>query len=158
MGTGSIIRPGEVQLMSAGTGVTHSEYNHSNQEGVHFLQIWVMPDKIGGEPSYQQRQLRNKEDQLELIASPNSSEESLLIRQDANIYRGVLKEGQRLVHQLSNNRLGWLQLARGELVLRGSDESEVVLQTSDGVAIAKESRLNIRATKTAEFLFFDLPE
>ncbi|MGH7724940.1 MAG: pirin family protein [Candidatus Eiseniibacteriota bacterium] len=152
-GTGSVIRPGEVQRMSAGTGVTHSEANASRTEEVHFLQIWIVPEVRGGKPGYEQKAfpLDERRGRLRLVASRDGSDGSLTIRQDAKLYATVLGGGERVTHELAPGRAAWLQVARGSVTLNGQS-----LAQGDGAAIEDESALRIEATTPAEILLFDL--
>jgi quercetin 2,3-dioxygenase len=154
LGTGSIIKPGEVQRMSAGTGIRHSEYNASNTEKVHFLQIWILPNKENVDPGYEQREYSTQERQnhLRLVASADGREGSLRIHQDANMYASLLQSGQRLRLPLNAGRLGWVQLARGELKVNGQ-----ALKQGDGLGAKNEAELVIEATQDSELLCFDLP-
>jgi redox-sensitive bicupin YhaK (pirin superfamily) len=153
MGTSSIIRPGEVQRMSAGTGVSHSEFNHSRDDVVHFLQIWILPAKNGGAPSYEQRAFRDSErrDQLRLVASRDGRQKSITIHQDVDLYAAVLSPGTEIQHTLRPSRHAWIQVARGNLVVNGN-----ALAAGDGAAISNESPLHIAAKIPAEILLFDL--
>src|SRR5215210_7150135 len=119
IGTGSVIRPGEVQRMSAGTGVRHSEHNHSQSEAVHLLQIWIMPDQQSIAPSYEQKTYTDdeKRGRLRLIASPDGSDNSVTIHQDARVYAALIEPGQEILHQLDANRHAWVQVARGAIEL-----------------------------------------
>jgi len=150
MGTGSLIRPGEVQRMSAGTGVTHSEMNPSDAEGVHFLQIWILPEQRGITPGYEQKKFEDGERRgnLRLVASRDGREGSVTIHQDAAIYNAIL-DGNPVSHTFGPNRYGWLQIVRGNATINGQE-----LQTSDGAAIENESQVTI--TGTGEVLLFDL--
>src|SRR5205085_1916495 len=152
MGTGSVIRPGEVQRMSAGTGVVHSEWNHSKTEPVHFLQIWIMPEKRGIAPGYEQKsfgeQLRNT---LRLVASRDGRDGSVTVHQDAALYAARLDEGKQVSYDLKPGRAAWVQVVRGAVDVNGT-----TLSTSDGAAITDEKTLSIRARGAAEFLLFDL--
>jgi redox-sensitive bicupin YhaK (pirin superfamily) len=150
MGTGSLIRPGEVQRMSAGTGVTHSEMNPSDDEGVHFLQIWILPEQRGIAPGYEQKKFEDDERRgnLRLVASRDGREGSVTIHQDAAIYNVIL-DGHSVSHTFGPNRYGWLQVVRGNATINGQE-----LQTSDGAAIENESAVTI--TGTGEVLLFDL--
>lgn len=150
MGTGSLIKPGEVQRMSAGTGVTHSEMNPSSDEGVHFLQIWILPEKRGIAPGYEQKKFEDEErrGKLRLVASRDGREGSVTIHQDAAIYNAIL-DGKALTHDFKPGRAGWLQVVRGEVTI-GSD----TLQAGDGAAIEKETAVTI--TGNGEVLLFDL--
>jgi len=154
MGHGSVIRPGEIQLMRAGTGVSHSEYNHSNDEPVHFLQIWVLPDQDGLEPGYDQRAFPEGERRgsFRLIASPDGADGSVRIHQDVSLYATLLESGEKLVQRLDPSRYGWLQLVRGHLDLGGG----LSVSAGDGVAISRESVLEVSAADSSEALLFDL--
>jgi len=151
MGTGSIIRPGEIQAMSAGTGVQHSEFNHSNTERLHLLQIWILPEKKGISPSYQQKTIAKVDNQLILIASAHPTDQAITIHQDVNLYSAYLSPKHEIRHDLQKNRHGWLQLITGEIELNGNK-----LLAGDGAAISEESSLVIKGMSQAEFLFFDL--
>jgi hypothetical protein len=153
IGTGSVILPGDVQRMSAGRGVRHSEYNHSESEPVHFLQIWLVPNEQGIEPSYEQKRFADEEKRgrLRLIASPDGRDDSVVIHQDAQVYAALLEPQQHVLHQLGPERHAWLQVARGTVAL--NDE---LLNTSDGAAISNEQSLKIVGHEAAEILLFDL--
>jgi len=153
MGNGSIIRPGDGQRMSAGSGVRHSEANPSKTDPAHLLQIWIMPDKPGHEPSYEQKTFPEKEKsgQLRLIASPDGKDGSVSIHQDARLYVSLLEPGQEVTHQLDKGRYAWLQVAKGAVELNGKS-----LNQGDGAAISNEPKLAIKGTKDAEILLFDL--
>ena len=154
LGTGSVIRPGDVQRMSAGTGVRHSEFNHSRTEPVHLLQIWIVPALRGIEPGYEQKTypVDEKRGRLRLVASPDAADGSVKIHQDARVYATVLDPGQHVVHRLAPGRFAWLQVARGAVELNGTK-----LAQSDGAAVSDESTLTIVASAPAELLLFDLP-
>ena len=152
IGTGSVIRPGEVQRMSAGTGIQHSEFNPSPKSPVHFLQIWILPKCDGLKPGYQQNAFPlDEKGRLHLVASGDGRDGSLTINQDVDLYAGRLTAGDGVDARLRNGRLGWLQVARGAVTLNG-----VALATGDGAAIEKESDLAIRAESDAEILLFDM--
>jgi redox-sensitive bicupin YhaK (pirin superfamily) len=153
MGNGSVIRPGDVQRMSAGTGVSHSEFNPSETETVHLLQIWILPSAHGLPPSYEEKHFSDEErrGRLRLIAASDGREGAVTIHQDARIYAAVLEAGQIVVHTLDENRYAWLQVARGTISL-----NEVELKQGDGVAVSRESELKIAAHDQAEVLLFDL--
>ena len=153
MGNGSIIHPGEVQRMSAGTGVTHSEFNHSKTELVHFLQIWMLPERAGLLPRYEQHVIPPAELQglLHLIAARDGGDGAVKVHQDLQLFAAVLASGQRVTHALHPGRRAWLQVARGRVALNGQP-----LQESDGAAVTQESTLDIVATGSAEVLLFDL--
>jgi hypothetical protein len=155
MGTGSTIRPGEVQRMSAGRGVLHSEYNHSPAQEVHLLQIWLLPEERGIEPSYEQKTFSREEklNQLRLVASRGARDGSVLIHQDASLYGSILEAGKTVSHDFGLGRYGWLQLIDGNLSINGK-----LLKPGDGAAISDESKVEITSTGEleAEFLLFDL--
>lgn len=153
MGTSSIIRPGEVQIMSAGTGVTHSEYNHSKTDSVHFLQIWIMPNQKGLEPRYEQKMYspEEKHGNLRLIVSQDGRDGSVTIHQDANIYATLLDAGQQVDYQIKPNRHAWLQVIKGDISLNGK-----LLVSGDGAAMSDENKIVIEAKNNTEFLLFDL--
>lgn len=153
MGNGSVIRPGEVQRMSAGTGITHSEFNHSGSELVHFLQIWILPEKKGVTPSYEQTFFPDEEKRknLRLIASQDGRNGSVTINQDVNLYAALLEQGEEIAHAVPAGRHAWLQVARGSVAMNGHH-----LEAGDGVAISDENRLLITGWEKAEVLLFDL--
>ncbi len=153
MGNGSVIRPGQVQRMSAGTGVTHSEYNPSKTEPVHLLQIWVLPERKGLQPSYEEREFPAEErrGQWRLIASRDGREESALWNQDADLYVTLLSAGERVAHRLRPGRHAWAQVARGAITLNGQS-----LEAGDGAAISEEEAVEAQADEGAEVLLFDL--
>lgn len=154
MGTGSVLHYGDVQRMSAGSGVTHSEFNHSREEPVHFLQIWLFPERNGIEPSYEEKNFttESKRNQLRLIASPDAADGSLSIQQDARIFASILDGGQRLEHPLGNDRGAYVQVARGSLVVNGQP-----LDQGDAIQISGEGAVVLSDGKDAEILLFDLP-
>ena len=153
LGTGSIIKPGEVQRMSAGTGILHSEFNHSKTDAVHFLQIWLLPEKNGLPASYEQRAFAFAENpgQLLLVAAKDGREGAVTVHQDVDLYAAVLEPNQRVSHTLKPQRHAWVQVARGEVTLNG-----LSLEKGDGAAISEESNVVIEATTDAEILLFDL--
>jgi redox-sensitive bicupin YhaK (pirin superfamily) len=153
MGNGEVLRPGEFQRMSAGTGITHSEFNPSPTEPVHLYQIWLFPAERDVEPSYEQKRFdeAGRENRLQLVASPGADEGSLRINQDARIYLANLDGGQTVRHELAPGRHAWLQVLRGNVTLNGED-----LKTSDGAALSDEPQLTITATGPAEVMLFDL--
>ncbi|GAC1437570.1 MAG: pirin family protein [Terriglobales bacterium] len=153
LGTGSIIRPGDGQRMSAGSGIRHSEMNASQTEAVKLLQIWLLPEREGIEPSYEQKSFptEEKRGKLCLIASPDGKEGSVTIHQDAKLYVSLLASGEQVTHGLSNGRSAWLQVAKGAVELNGN-----ALSRGDGAAISDEQKLTIKGTEDAEVLLFDL--
>ena len=153
MGNGSIIRPGHVQRMSAGSGVTHSEYNHSSTDPVHFLQIWVLPEKNGLEPSYEQRFFSeaNKRGRLALIGSRDGRDGSVTIHQDLDLYATVVADGESVTHALPQGRKCWVQVARGSVRL-----NEQPLHAGDGVAIEGAVTITLTGATDTEVLLFDM--
>ncbi len=153
MGNGSVIRPGDVQRMSAGTGVTHSEFNPSSQNAVHLLQIWLLPEKANLQPSYEQKffTTEQKRNTLCLVASQNGKDGSVTIHQDVLIYASILAAGQSLTYDIAPTRSLWLQMARGSLTA-----NTLNLSAGDGCAITNESRITLQAQTEAEILIFDL--
>ena len=153
MGNSSVIRPGELQRMSAGTGVRHSEFNHSEDEPVHFLQIWITPEREGIEPGYEQREFSEEErrGRLRLVASRGGQDGSVTIHQDAEVYAATLGEGEEVTYEISAGRRAWVQLIKGSLELNGLE-----LRAGDGAAVSDETRLVIRAAGPSELLLFDL--
>ncbi|MDP9192644.1 MAG: pirin family protein [Acidobacteriota bacterium] len=151
MGTGSEIKPGEVQRMSAGTGVTHSEMNPSSDEPVHFLQIWILPAKQGIPPSYEQKKFDDDErrNTLRLVASPDGSKGSVTIHQDVRLYSTLL-DGASVTHDFLPDRYGWVQVTGGEADINGQ-----TLKAGDGAAISDEPSLTLTG-RGAEVLLFDL--
>ncbi|MDG2526904.1 pirin family protein [Stenotrophomonas sp. HITSZ_GD] len=154
MGTGSVLHYGDVQRMSAGSGVTHSEFNGSQREAVHFLQIWVIPERNGITPSYEEKHFspEDKRGRLRLIASPDAAEGALKIHQDARLYASILDGADRVEYALENGRGAYVQVARGTLEVNG-----VALAAGDAVQVSDESLLVFANANDAEFLLFDLP-
>jgi redox-sensitive bicupin YhaK (pirin superfamily) len=154
MGTGSVIRPGDVQKMSAGTGVRHSEFNGSKTEPVHFLQIWIEPQRQGIKPTYEQRTIpaAEKQGKLRLLAAPKSGNGAVTLCQDASLLVAELNTGQSVDYELANGRCAWVQVARGKVNVNGK-----ALEAGDGAAIRKESHLEITGgDEHSEVLLFDL--
>jgi len=153
MGTGEVIRPGDVQRMSAGTGVTHSEFNASKREPVHFLQIWIQPDQRGGAPSYEQKTFGqdDKAGQLRLVASPDGRDGSVTLRADARLFAGVFASGQTTEHALAAGRGAWVHVVRGKVKVNGTE-----LSAGDAVALSEERTVRIEGIDAGEVLVFDL--
>jgi hypothetical protein len=153
MGNGEVLTPGEFQRMSAGTGITHSEFNPSQSEPVHLYQIWMLPECKGIEPSYEQKRFPDEEmrNRLRLVAARESVDGSLLIHQDARIFLSKIDAGQQVGYEPATGRHAWLQVLRGSVSLNSDD-----LQTSDGAAVTEENLLTIQATSDAEIMLFDL--
>ena len=153
LGTGAIIKPGDAQTMSAGTGITHSEFNNSTTEAVHLLQIWILPDTTGIEPSYEQRNfpIDEKLGKLRLIAAKDGREGAVKINQDVDLYTSVLRNGDRIVYNLQPNRHAWLQVANGEIKV-----NDRVLIAGDAISASDSESLNISTDTDAEILLFDL--
>jgi hypothetical protein len=152
-GGSGVIRPGEVQVMTAGTGVSHSEMNASKSERVHFLQIWILPERDGLRPGYGQKAFpdEGRSGRLRLLASRGGDEGSLVIHQDVKLYDARLSPGQEVTHALGEGRHAWLQVVRGSVSLNGTRLGE-----GDGAAVSDESTLRVSADADAEFLLFDL--
>ncbi|WP_397600919.1 pirin family protein [Silvanigrella sp.] len=154
LGTGSVIYPGEVQLMSAGNGIRHSEYNHSKSELVHLLQIWIEPNINNEEPLYQQQDFKNKNEKFILLVSPNGERNSLKIKQDIKLYQGNLEINESLKYKVEKERHAWIQIAHGEMIL----DEQIYLEQGDGVAISDGDILNFSTNNSqCQFLLFDLP-
>jgi redox-sensitive bicupin YhaK (pirin superfamily) len=153
MGNGSIIRPGDVQRMSAGTGVRHSEKNASKEDSVHLLQIWILPDTLNLEPGYEQKAFAEDErrGQLRLIASDDGRDGSVTVRQDVSVFASILGEGESVKCDMDQTRYGWIQVARGAIDVNGQHADQ-----GDGAIVMGENSLEIVAEKPSELLLFDL--
>jgi hypothetical protein len=153
MGTGSIIEVGDVQLMTAGTGVAHSEFNHSPTELVHFLQIWLVPNKKSVQPRYQQRHFSraDKQGQLRLLMSPDGDAEALAVYQDVRVYAGCFGAGEQAQLTLADDRYAYVHIVRGSLTVNGT-----ALNAGDGARIRNESQIDLQQGDNAEVLVFDL--
>jgi hypothetical protein len=154
MGNGSVIRPGDVQRMTAGTGVTHSEYNHSSTEPVHFLQIWLQPNAYGIDPGYEQKHfpIEDRRGHWVLLVSPDGRDDSIAAHQDALMFDSLLASNETLEYRFDKNRRGYLHLARGQLRI-----GEVTMNQGDGLMIDRHDLLHIKGIDAAEILLFDLP-
>ena len=155
MGNGSVIRPGEVQRMSAGTGVTHSEFNHSKEEPVRFLQIWILPDRAGHEPGYEQKHFdaAGSRGALRLVASRDGRDGSVSLNQDVDMYVTLLDEGESVVHQVRDGRSAWIQLAGGSVTVNDS-----LLEAGDGASIVGPAKLKFTEGHASEVIIFDQTE
>lgn len=153
LGTGSIIRPGEAQIMSAGTGIMHSEFNHSQTEPVHFLQIWILPNRKGISPRYDQKAfpLEERHNKLRLIAAKDGRDGAVQINQDVDLYTSILEPGHVINYHVQPNRYAWLQMAQGVASFNGEE-----LRAGDGVQISGEEKIEISTDIGAEVLLFDL--
>ena len=153
MGNGSVIQPGDVQRMTGGTGVRHSEFNGSADEPVHLLQIWIIPNADNLPPSYEQKAFTvdERQNQLRLIASSDGRDGSVTVNQDVSLFASILEAGKSVEHPIDSKRYGWLQVARGAVDVNGEQANQ-----GDGVVIVAESSLTIRASEPAEVLLFDL--
>ena len=153
MGTGSVIRPGDVQRMSAGTGVLHSEYNASPSVPVHFLQIWILPEKANLPPSYEQKSFPEDErrGRLRLVAARDGRDGAITVHQDVTLYAAILAPGEVVRHPLASGRHAWVQMVRGAIELGGQE-----LHAGDGAAVSDEAELVLRASEPSELLLFDL--
>ena len=153
MGTGSVIHPGDVQRMSAGTGVRHSEFNGSKSDPVHFLQIWITPDKAGYEPSYEEKSFSqgDKQGRLRLIGSRDGRDGSVTIHQDTSLYAGIFAKGEEATFEIAKGRHVWLHVAKGSVTVNGE-----VLRSGDAVAIEEPGAVKIAGQDSGEILLFDL--
>lgn len=152
LGTGSVIRPGELQRMSAGTGIRHSEFNYSQNAPVHFLQIWIIPDAKNITPGYEQKDFGGQlNGQLKLIASRDAREGSVTVHQDVDVYASRLENNQHLSHHFSKGRHGWLQIVHGSIEVEGQ-----TIQAGDGLSISDKNEITVKAQDASEFLLFDL--
>ena len=154
LGTGSVIRPGDVQRMTAGSGITHAEFNHSKADPVHFLQIWIIPDAKGLPPGYEQKTFPRAErrNALRLVADPGGTDGALTVRADVRLYATDLAPGASLRYAFAPGRFGWLQVAGGVMELEGDE-----LRAGDGAAIGEERAVTLTSAVGAELLLFDLP-
>ena len=155
MGNGSVLRYGDVQIMSAGSGVVHSEYNHSKTEGVHFLQIWIMPNVGGAEPRYEEKHFdaADKTGKLRLIGSPDGREGSVSIRQDAALYATILDGAEQVEHPLAGGRQAYVHVVRGQVTVNG-----IALEGGDALKVSDEAAVTLSQAADAEVLLFDLPQ
>ena len=153
IGTGSVIKPGDIQRMSAGTGIRHSEFNHSDDNPVRFLQIWIEPDTDGIDPSYEQVHVpfNDRRGQLRLVGSRDGAEGGITIHQDVRLYAGVLTDGDVVEHSIPSGRKAWLQVVEGDLDVNGQ-----ALSTGDGAAVENLDNVRLKADGAAEVLLFDL--
>jgi redox-sensitive bicupin YhaK (pirin superfamily) len=154
LGTGSVIKPGDIQRMTAGTGITHSEFNPSKSEPVHLLQIWLEPAQEGHKPSYDQKHFSeaDRKDRLRLIASPDAADGSIKVTEDIRLYASLLSEGKKVSLDLKPGRHAWVQVVQGPIRV-----NDLTLESGDGAAVSDESRLEIAAGADSEFIVFDLP-
>lgn len=153
MGNGSVMRPGDVQRMTAGTGVAHSEFNHSKTDPVKFLQIWILPERRGLEPGYEQKRFDRDEklNRLRLVASRDGREGSLIVHQNVDLYACLLEPGSTAEHELANGGRAWAQVIKGRVRL-----NDALLEAGDGAALTDERRLTVTADEESELLLFDL--
>ena len=153
MGNGSKVVPGELQRMTAGTGVSHSEFNPSRADSLHFLQIWILPEREGLEPGYEQKAfpLEERRGELVLVASRDGRDGSITVHQDLSLYAARLDEGQSTAYELAAGRHGWVQVVRGSVTVNGEE-----LHAGDGAALGPGLQLDLQATSVAELLLFDL--
>ena len=153
LGNGTVIRPGEVQRMSAGTGIVHSEFNSSETEHVHFLQIWIIPNEVGLSPSYEQKAFptEEKRGELRLVAASEGRNGAITVHQDMHLFIANLEPGERAVHKIERGRGLWLQVARGIVALNGTEMRE-----GDGAAVEEEAAVVIEAETESEALLFDV--
>jgi redox-sensitive bicupin YhaK (pirin superfamily) len=154
LGNGSVMRPGDVQRMTAGSGIEHSEFNASKDEPVHFLQIWIQPDRVNVQPGYEQKviPLAEREGRLRVLVSPDGRDGSLRMQQDALLMAAVLEDGQTVEHTVAAGRRAWLQVASGSVDVNGT-----ALKSGDGAAVVAEDRIVLSGRDKAHVLVFDLP-
>ncbi len=155
IGTGSVIRPGDVQCMSAGSGIEHSEFNASQADPVHFLQVWIQPNQLNAKPRYGQSHypVESRRGVLRLVASPDGADDSLPIRQDARVYASVLAPAEAVALAIGGGRKAWVQVVRGTVVLGDG----TMLAAGDAAGMSAQSAVDVRAQSDSEFLVFDLP-
>lgn len=153
LGTGSVIRPGDAQIMSAGTGIMHSEFNHSQTEELHLLQIWMLPNQQGITPRYDQKafSVEDKKGKLRLIAAKDGRNGAITIHQDIDLYASILESGDVVNYHVQTHRYAWLQIAQGEVIFNGQQ-----LSAGDGVQITGEEKIELSTNSNAEILLFDL--
>jgi hypothetical protein len=153
LGNGSVIRPGDVQRMTAGAGIRHSEFNHSEEDPVHLLQIWILPERNGLQPGYEQKSFMRDETggRWRVVVAPHSKDGALTIHQDASLAVASLSPGEQATYSLKPGRYAWVQVATGGVTLNGH-----ALQAGDGAAVSEEPRLTVKATEPSELLLFDL--
>ena len=154
IGTGSVIRPGDVQRMTAGSGIHHSEFNNSNQKPVHFLQIWIEPEQIGLTPGYEQKHFEpsSVQDQWRVVVNPTGADGALKVHQDMRLLVSKLGTGKSLAYDIAGKRTAWVQVARGAVTI-----NELALAQGDGVAISDLGKITLHANEDSEILLFDLP-
>lgn len=151
MGNGEVLQAGEFQLMSAGSGITHSEFNASKSEALHLFQIWIKPAEQSLLPGYQQRGFDGRQNSLRRVVAPDGADDSLTIHQDVSVYSAILDRGVSLLHELSTGRHAWIQIVRGQVQV-----NQIQLGAGDGASISDETALSIAAISDAEVLLFDL--
>jgi redox-sensitive bicupin YhaK (pirin superfamily) len=153
MGNGSVIKPGDVQRMSAGTGVSHSEFNHSQESPVHLLQIWILPNRSGHQPGYEQKHFpgEEKRGRLRLIASENGDSDSVSLNQDVRVFAGLLDGDEEVNYQLEDGRVAWIHVAQGEIEVNGE-----FLSAGDGASLDAGSSLHLGKGQKSEILLFDM--
>ncbi len=153
-----VLKPGDVQHMSTGTGIMHSEYNHSKSEDVHFLQIWLLPNSKGLKPTYNQRSfdIAKNSGKLNLVVAKDGRDEALKVNQDVDLFAGALKEGDRLSYSFQADRYGWVQVARGEVDIQVETNNKFSLKKGDGVALSEIQEVSISTKSNGEILLFDL--
>ncbi|MBA2651200.1 MAG: pirin family protein [Tatlockia sp.] len=151
IGNGSLIKPGEIQRMSAGTGIEHSEFNPSDSERLHFLQIWIKPKEKQLTPSYEQKTIHKEDNKLILIGSPKETKDAIVIHQDVELFAGNFSKDETVDYSFKASHKGWLQLIKGELIINGQQ-----LSAGDGASITEEKTISINCLENSEFLLFDL--
>lgn len=153
LGNGTVIKPGEVQIMSAGTGIIHSEYNPSKTDPVHFLQIWILPNRPELSPRYEQKYFspQDRRGKLQLVVAPDGQDGAITIHQDVRLYTALLEPGDTIAYTIQSHRYGWIQIAQGSAIVNGQ-----LLQAGDGMQINKQDQFEITTSVGAELLLFDL--
>jgi hypothetical protein len=151
LGNGSVIRPGEIQRMTAGTGISHSEYNASENESVHLLQIWIFPKEMGLKPEYEQKTITPLTNKWQVIASQSGESDSVRVHQDANLFLAKLEKNHSVNYHNKANRHSWIQIAKGEVLI-----NDILFQAGDGIAISEDKNLHFIAKEVSEILLFDL--
>lgn len=159
IGQGGVLSPGDVQHMSAGTGIMHSEYNHSTSENVHFLQIWLLPKANAVKPVYHQSSfnIEKNSGKLNLVVAVDGRDGALKVNQDVDLFASVLREGDRISYSFKDNRYGWVQVARGEVDIEVDTNNKLSLNAGDGVALSEIQNISISTKSNGEILLFDLP-
>ncbi|MEB3339219.1 pirin family protein [Okeania sp.] len=158
IGEGGVLYRGDIQHITAGTGIMHSEYNHSKSENVHFLQIWIQPNSKGLKPTYNQHsfEVEKNSGKLNLVVAKDGRNSAIKVNQDVDLFASVLKDGDSIDYAFENNRYGWIQVARGEVDIEVDNNDKFSLKAGDGVALSEIKKVSISTTSNGEILLFDL--